>query len=278
MKKTITLLVLIFTFTQTFACDYEEMSFLWWYFKSDLIFTGKIIKVFESDSASYDVQILIDKVYKGKTKDTLQLTVHSYHENGQVASDCDVYMKPNEKWLIYSIKEIDKYCTGGQESRSNQISNIERYHPKDFDWLESINFKVTDFYWNWNEYDIAPKANNINSIIQENFNTTTVDTSSIHGIRAFVLCNIDEYGILNKANLFYYPNGFKSETDRIIFEKFEYLNPEVKCFTDFQREAVRITKMINNWTPTVFCGKNVKGQVLIKYFYENGKIQTEIRK
>lgn len=261
---------------QTFACDYDEMSFLWWYFKSDLICSGSIVKVFESDSSTYDVQILVDKVFKGEATDTLRLTVHSFHENGKTKSDCDVYMRANESWLIYSVKENGKYCSGGQESRSNRISSIKKYHTKDFDWLDSINLKVTDFFWNWDEWDTEPKPENINSIVDKYFNTSTVDTNSVHRNVAYVLCDVDKNGRLVKSNLFYYCKGFKAGSLKTTFEKNEYINPEVDCFTDFQKEAVRVSRMINNWIPTIFCGQNVKGQVLIKFVYENGKIQTEI--
>lgn len=263
---------------QIFACDCDKMSFLWWYFKSDLICSGSIIKVFESDSLIYNVQILVDKVYKGEPVDTLRLNVHSFHENGKTISDCDVYMRANENWLIYSVKENGKYYSGGQESRSNRISNIKKYHTRDFEWLDSINLKVTDFYWNSDEWDTEPKPENISSIVDKNFNTSTVDTNSVHGNVAYVLCDIDKDGKLVKSNLFYYRKGFKGETLKTTFEKNEYINPEVDCFTDFQKEAVRVSRMINNWIPTIFCGQNVKGQVIIKYVYENGKIQTEIKK
>lgn len=277
MKRTILLLILALSLVPAYSCDYEEMSFLWWYFKSDMICSGKVIKVFESDSSSYDVKLLVDRVYKGDNLDTLRLTVNSYPEGGLIISDCDVYMKPGKKYLVYARKSGASYFTGGQESRTDLESNIKKYHPNDFKWLDSIECKVTDFYWDWRERDIKPEPENMDSIVYNNFNINTRDTSTIHGIWAFVLCNIDEYGTLTKSNLFYYPKGFKKETSRRIYEKHEYLNPEVDCFTDFQREALRVTKLIKKWTPSIFCGKKVKGQVLIKYEYENEKIKIEMK-
>jgi hypothetical protein len=277
MKKIAVFSLLIFSILQSFACDYDERSFLWWYFKSDLIFTGKILKVFDSDSASYDVLIVVNKFYKGKSKDTLRLTIQSFHENGKELSDCDVYLKENENWLIYSSKINGKYYSGGQASRSNKLVVIEQFHPQDIKWLESIDPKLEDYYWNWEEWDVAPKFDNINSFIYQNFNTKTVDTCSVHGSYEFILCNIDKNGKLTRANLFFYPKGFKYEPTRTLYEKCEYLNPEVECTTNFQKEAIRVTKMLTNWIPAKFCDQQVKCQVLLQYSFENGKMKIEIK-
>ena len=272
MKRTILLLISILSLLPAFSCDYNKQSFLWWYFKSDLIFTGKVIQVFESDSSSYDVKFLVDRVYKGDKQDTLRLTVNSYHEGNMTISDCDVYLKPDEKYLVYARKSGERYFTGGQESRTG----LEIYHQNDCKWLESIDCKVTDFYWDWDERDVKPVPENIDSIIHSNFNLNTRDTSAVHGNLAFVLCNIDEHGTLTKANLFYYRKGQNIKRNRIIYEKYEHLNPEVECFTDFQREAVRVTRLIKKWTPSIFCGKKVKGQALIKYDCETEKLNIEL--
>jgi len=276
MKRIILLLISILSIIKAYSCDYEQKSFLWWYFKSDMICSGKVIKVFESDSSSYDVKLLVDRVYKGENLDTLRLTVNSFHEGGLTISDCDVYMRTGDKYLVYARKSGSRYFTGGQESRTGLEIHIKSFHPNDFKWLESIDCKVTDFYWDWRERYIKTVPENIDSIVQSNFNINTCDTTNVHGTWAFVLCNIDEHGILTKSNLFYYRNGVKKEIARIIYEKNEFLNPEVDCFTDFQREAVRVTKLIKKWTPPIFCGKKVKGQAMIKYEYENGKIRIEL--
>ena len=277
IKKITVFSILVFVFVQTYSCDYDEKSFLWWYFKSDLICTGKILKVFDSDSTSYNVQIVVDKVFKGKSKDTIRLTVLSYHEHGETVSDCDVYMKVNEKWLFYLQKKNGEYYTGGQSSRSCKIEDFARFHPHDITWLESIKPNFKDFYWNWNEWDVAPKFDKISSFICQNFNTKTVDTSSVHGHYVFILCNINRNGKLTRANLFFYPKGFKSESNKTLYEKCEYLNPEVECTTVFQKEAIRVTKMLTNWIPAKFCNQQVKSQVLLQYSYENGKIKIEMR-
>jgi len=276
MKRTQLFIFIIFLFTQSKACDYEEMSFLWWYFKSDIICTGEVNYVFESDSASYDIELLIERVYKGEEMDTLRLTVRSYSEGSAVFSDCDRYMRKGEKYLVYAAKSGTNYYVGGQESRTDLVTGIVENKKNDLLWLETVNVKVTDFYWNWNDYDVAPKASNIDSIVQINFNITTVDTATVHGIWAFVLCNIDEKGKLTQSNLFYYKKEDKTETIRKIYEKLEYLNPTTECFTNFQKEAIRVTKMINNWTPSFFCGQKVKSQILLEFAYEKGKIKTEI--
>jgi len=277
MKRLSLLLISLLSLSQAHACDYEDMSFLWWYFKSDMICTGEVIQVFESDSASYDVKLLIDRVYKGDNMDTIRFTVHSYPEGSSIISDCDVYMGTGERWMIYARKSGESYFTGAQESRTNLVSDIEKFHPNDFKWLESIDCKVTNFYWDWRERDIAPKPEEMDSILLNNFNIETRDTTTVHGVWAFILCNIDEHGTLTKSNHFYYPKGFKKERGRRIYEKHEYLNPEADCFTDFQREALRVTKLIKKWTPSIFCGVKVKGQVLIKYEYEDGRIKIEMR-
>lgn len=276
MKRLSLLLILFLWLTQAYACDYEDMSFLWWYFKSDMICTGEVIQVFESDSSSYDVKLLIDKVYKGDNLDTLYLTVDSYPEVGKVKSDCDLYLRKGNKYLVYACKSGSRYFTGGQESRTDLELRFRNYQPNDFDWLESINCKITDFYWDWRERDIKPQPEKMNSIVLNNFNIETRDTTTVHGIWAFVLCNINEQGTLTKSNLFYYPKGFEKETSRKIYGKFEYLNPEVIPFTDFQKEALRVTRLLKKWTPSFFCGKKVKGQVLIKYEYDDGKIKIEM--
>lgn len=277
MKKIILLLLSIFTFSNLYSCDYDEMSFLWWYFKSDLICSGRIIKVYESDSATYDVLMVPDKIYKGESIDTLLLTVDSYHRNNrEVFSDCDVYMYDGEKWLIYAQKIKGKYITGGQWSRSNRLSYINKFHPNDFKWMDSVNYKVTDFYWNWKERDKAPIPKNIDSIIFKNFNLSVIDTTIAHDSFVPVLCNIEEDGKLGKVNLFLYRKGFKKEITRSILEKTEYLNPDVECFTDFQSEAIRVTKLIKDWSPAIFCNQKVKSQVLLKYYYYKGKLYFEI--
>jgi hypothetical protein len=277
MKRTILLLITVLSLMPAYSCDYEDMSFLWWYFKSNMICSGTVIQVFESDSTSYDVKLLVDWVYKGDSLDTLRLTINSYSEGGPVISDCDVYMKTGKKYLVYARKSGANYFTGGQESRTNLESEIKIFHPNDFNWLDSINCKVTDFYWDWRERDIKPEPENFDSLVHNNFNIYTRDKSTVHGIWAFVLCNIDENGILTKSNLFYLPKGIKRETLRKIYEKDEYLNNEIECITEFQREALRVTKLVKKWTPSIFCGEKVKSQVLIKYEYDNGKLKIELK-
>lgn len=262
---------------QSFGCDFDEQSFLWWYFKSDLICSGKVINISERDSLSYNVKILVNRVYKGKNMDTLQLTVRSYPEWGTIISDCDVHMKIGDQRLIYAKKENNNYYTGGQESRSNLDRFIRKFHPQDYNWLETIDSKVTDFYWNWNELDIGPVPYSLDSIVNKNFNIQVVDSSSVHGVWAFVLCDIDEQGNLMKSNLFYYRKENNKTVFRESYEKIEYLNPEVKCFTDFQKEALRVTKLITKWKPSIFCKKKVKSQVLVAYKYENNKIDVELK-
>ncbi|MBN1650650.1 MAG: hypothetical protein JW857_04950 [Bacteroidales bacterium] len=277
MKKIATLILLVFLMQQSYGCDFDEQSFLWWYFKSDLICSGKVINIYEKDSVSYNVKLSIDKVYKGENMDTLLLTVNSYPEWSTIISDCDVHMKIGDQRLIYAKKENNYYYTGGQESRSNLDSVIRKFHPQDYSWLETIDSKVTDFYWNWNEFDRGPVPNNLDSIVNKNFNIQVVDSSSIHSVMAFVLCNIDEKGNLMESNLFYHSKANEKQTSREIYGKFEYLNPETKCFTDFQRESIKITKLIKKWTPAIFCDKFVKSQVLIKYTYKNNKINVELK-
>lgn len=273
MKRTALLLILSFSLVQSYACAWDEMSFLWWYFKSDIICSGKVIQVLESDSSSYNVKLIIDKIYKGGNLDTLCLTVNSYHEGGNIISDCDVYMKAGEQWLIYAYEAKSKYQMW---RRSDREEAIKKFYPQDFNWLDSIDCKVTDFSWDWKERDIGPKYKNIDSLVCKNFDIQTVDTSTVHGIWAYVLCSIDEVGNLTKSNLFYYPKGYKKEILRETYGKFEYLNPETKCFTDFQKESVRVTELIRKWTPSAFCGKTVKSHVLVKYVYENYKLRIEM--
>lgn len=277
MKRLSLLLISFLSLSQAYACDYDEMSFLWWYFKSDLICTGEVIKVIDSDSAFYDLQLQVEKVYKGELLQNIKLRVSSYPEGSKIISDCDVHWRAGDKLLVYARMGGTNYFTGGLESRTNLITKIKKFHPNDFNWLDTIDCKLTDFYWNWSERDIGPAPENMDSIVHKNFNINTSDTTNVNGIWAFVLCDIDEHGILTKSNLFYYSNGFEKEISRRIYEKNEYLNLEVECITDFQCEALRVTKLIRKWTPSIFCGKKVKSQVLIKYEYENKTIKIEMR-
>lgn len=276
MKRLSLLLILFVSLSKTYACDYEDMSFLWWYFKSDMICTGEVIQVFESDSASYDVRLLIDRVYKGDNLDTIRFTVNSYPEGGKVMSDCDVYMKKGDKYLVYAWKSGSRYFTGGQESRTNRLNDIRKFFPQDFIWLESAKYKITKYYWNWHERDVAPFPNELDSIVNNNFDLYSVDLSDIHKKSAHIICNINAKGKLTRANLFSGQKGSKKKIYRKVLDKFEYLNPRISCSTEFQKEAIRVTKLIKEWSPSIFCGERVKGQVLIKYEYEDGKIKIEM--
>ena len=277
MNRIVLLLLFIFSLIQRGSCESEGTSFLWRYFKTDLIFAGKVIQVFESDSTTYDVNILIDRVFKGQKTDTIRLTVKSFAEEGAINYNSREYMRLDQKWLIFANRTKIGYFTGGHESGNHLVKEVKEKHPHILKWLTTFDSKTTDFYWDWEERDIRPEPENMGSIILNNFNIETRDTTTVHGIWAFILCNIDEHGKLTKSNLFYYPKGFEKETYRKIYGKFEYLNPEVVCFTDFQKEALRVTKLLNKWTPSIFCGDKVKGQVLIKYEYEDGKIKIEMR-
>ncbi|MFB6344119.1 hypothetical protein ACE1ET_20540 [Saccharicrinis sp. FJH62] len=113
MQRLIALIFIILIFSvKGFSCDCDEdYSYDPEFYHSDVVLLAKIISVLDKTKDSYKVNVEIQNIFKGDS--ISEFLVYSTPENFKVIenedtliyeSDCDIYLRVGEEWLIYADK------------------------------------------------------------------------------------------------------------------------------------------------------------------------------
>ena len=104
MKKTIFLVVLIFSFFKTNACSCDIPKPILEFESAEYVFEGKVIsKIYAKDSLTYTVTFDITKHYKNSDyPKTLELKFKSEEKYTGEWTSCDWNVNKNENWLVYA--------------------------------------------------------------------------------------------------------------------------------------------------------------------------------
>ncbi len=122
MQRLIILIFIILIYSVNgFSCDCDgEYSYDSEFYHCDVVLSGKILSVFDQTKDSYKVKVEINNIFKGDS--ISEFFVYSIPENFEVIengdtliymSDCDIYLRVGEDWLIYADKNSNgKYGLG----------------------------------------------------------------------------------------------------------------------------------------------------------------------
>jgi len=146
----ILIFILLFNFTNGFTCDCDgEYSYNSEFYHSDVILSGKVKKVFDRTIDSYKVEIEINSLFKGDS--ISEFLVYSIPENFEIVengdtliymSDCDIYLRVGEEWLIYADQNIKGRYGLGFCSATKKLSEASK---AELDFLNyNKNHVITD--------------------------------------------------------------------------------------------------------------------------------------
>lgn len=137
MKKLTTLIfILLIHAPNVFTCDCDgDYSYNSEFYHCDAILSGKIVSVFDKTEESYKVKVEINNIYKGDS--ITEFLVYSSPEDFPVIedgdtvfymSDCDIYLRVGEQWLIYADKcnkNIYSFSLCSATKKLNEVSKKE---------------------------------------------------------------------------------------------------------------------------------------------------------
>jgi hypothetical protein len=133
MKKTIFLVVLIFSFFKTNACSCDIPKPILEFESAEYVFEGKVIsKIYAKDSLTYTVTFDITKHYKNSDYlKTLEFKFKSEEKYTGEWTSCNWNVNKNENWLVYAYYWKDKltfgyYCSNSKPIGERIISEKEQ--------------------------------------------------------------------------------------------------------------------------------------------------------
>ncbi len=148
------LIILIFSLllysSNGFSCDCDwEYSYTSEFYHCDVILSGTVLNVFAKTKDSYKIELKINKIFKGDS--ISEFLVNSTPENYVVVengdtliymSDCDIYLRVGEDWLIYADQRIDGSYGFGFCSATKKKDEVDK---TEFDFLNyNNNLAITD--------------------------------------------------------------------------------------------------------------------------------------
>lgn len=280
MKKTIFLVIFMFSFIKTNACSCETPKPIVEFVSSKYVFEGKVIaKVYAKDSLSYTVTFDITKHYK--KSDYLKTLEFKFKSEGKYTGEwtsCDWNVNKNEKWLVYAYHWKDKltfgyYCSNSKPIGKRVISKSEQNILNNANNFEIDKYTFTNLDGHFT--NAKPKVD-LDSILRnyryknhgEEYNENRVD----------VVVDIDKNGNLISANL--------TSKEHMSFEKNEIIdsiynlnkpkNIEIrKAKTNFEKDILKIVKKLNLWEKTFI--QRTKTSVRIRKFMQFYKKPNKIK-
>ena len=151
MQRLIILIfIILINSVNGFSCDCDgEYSYDSEFYHCDVVLSGKVISVFDKTKDSYKVKVEINNIFKGES--ISEFLVYSIPENFEVIengdsliymSDCDIYLRVGEEWLIYADSNGKGQYGLGFCSATKRLNEVSQ---KEFDFLDyNKNLVTTD--------------------------------------------------------------------------------------------------------------------------------------
>lgn len=280
MKKTIFLVVFIFSFFKTSACSCDIPKAIVEFQSSKYVFEGKVIsKVYAKDSLTYTITFEVLKHYKGSNNPrTLKFTLKSEEKYTGEWTSCDWNVNKNENWLVYANYWKDKlnfsyHCSNSKPIGTKIISEREQNilnNANDFE-IDKYIFTNLDGHFT----NAKPKVN-IDSILRNYRNKNYGE--KYNEIRVDIVVDIDKKGNLITANLTS-KEHMTVENNEIIDSIYNLNKPtniEIrKPKTNFEIDILKIVKDLKVWEKTFIGG--TKTSVRIRKFLQFYKKPNEIK-
>ena len=280
MKKTIFLVICIFSFFKTIACDCETPKPIVEFMPSKYVFEGKVIsKVYAKDSLTFTVTFDITKHYKKSDyPKTLEFKFKSEEKYTGEWTSCDWNINKNEKWLVYAYHWKDKlsfgyYCSNSKPIDNRAISISEQKVLNNANNFEIDKYTFTNLDGHFT--NAKPKAD-LDSILRiyrdknygEEYKENRVD----------IVVDIDKDGNLISANLTS-KEHMRIENNEIVDSIYNLNKPKNieirKPKTNFEKDILAIIKKLDVWEKTYING--TKTSVRIRKFLQFYKKPNEIK-
>ena len=279
MKKTIFLVIFIFSFFKSNACSCQIPKTIVEFESSEFVFEGKVIsKVYSKDYLTYTITFEILKQYKGsKNPKTLKFTLKSEEKYTGEWTSCDWHVNKNENWLVYAYYLNDKltfsyYCSNSKPIGKRIISESEQKildNGNEFN-IDKYTFTNLDGHFT----NAKPKVD-LDSILR-NYKNKNYGEKYIEN-RVDIVVDIDKNGNLISANLISKEHMNKENNEVIdsIYNLNKPKNIEIrKAKTNFEIDILKIVKDLKIWEKTFIEG--TKTSVRIRKFLQFYKKPNEI--
>ena len=280
MKKTIFLVVLIFSFFKTNACSCDIPKPILEFESAEYVFEGKVIsKIYAKDSLTYTVTFDITKHYKNSDyPKTLEFKFKSEEKYTGEWTSCDWNVNKNENWLVYAYYWKDEltfgyYCSNSKPIGKRIISEKEQKILNNGNEFEIDKYTFTNLDGHFT--NAKPKIN-LDSILRNYKNKTYGEKYKEN--RVDIVLDIDKKGNLISANLTSkeHMNIENNEVIDSIYNLNKPKNIEIrKPKTNFEIDILKIVKDLKVWEKTFIGG--TKTSVRIRKFLQFYKKPNEIK-
>lgn len=162
MQRLITLIFIILIYSANgFSCDCDgDYSYDSEFYHCDVVLSGKIISVYNQTKDSYNVKVKINRIFKGDS--ISEFLVYSIPENYKVIengdtliymSDCDIYLRVGEEWLIYADKNSNGKYGLGYCSATKRLIEVTKAELDFLDYQKKLITTDNSGFYNSNELD-----------------------------------------------------------------------------------------------------------------------------
>jgi|TARA_B110000090_G_scaffold190181_1_gene221726 hypothetical protein len=242
MRKTVFLVIFIFSFFKTIACSCETPIPIIEFDSSEFVFEGKAIsKVYAKDSLTYKITFKISKHYKkGNNPKKLEFELEN-HDKSQIQSSCDWTVNKSENWLVYAYYWNDKltfnyYCSNSKRLNTSSISLKERK------MLENGNlFRIENYIF---ENDIGftyifnMTVSDINSIL--NRGETKKHKSNSTRLTVHIKSNGNLSSVIREKELI-------KKKDSIFDFITEITDKNKTPISEFEKDAMKLVNKVEKW-------------------------------
>jgi hypothetical protein len=280
MRKTIFLVIFIFSFFKTNACSCETPKPIIEFESSEFVFEGKVIsKVYAKDYLTYTITFEISNHYKGsKNPKTLKFTLKSEEKYTGEWTSCDWNVNKNENWLVYAYYWKDKltfgyYCSNSKPIGKRVISKSEQKVLNNANSFEIDKYTFTNLD---GQFTSAKPKVDLDSILR-NYRDKNYG-EEYNENRVNIVVDIDKNGNLISANLTS-KEHMSIENNEIIDSIYNLNKPKNieirKAETNFEKDILKIVKEMKIWEKTFI--ERTKTSVRIRKFLQFYKKPNEIK-
>jgi len=280
MKRSIILVIFIFSFFKANACSCDIPKAIVEFQSSKYVFEGKVIsKVYAKDSLTYTITFGILKHYKGsENPKTLKFTLKSEGKYTAEWTSCDWNVNKNENWLVYAYYWKNKLnfsynCSNSKLIKKRVISESELNILNKANGFEIDKYTFTNLDGSFT--NAKPKIN-LDSILRNHRNKKY--GKKHNDKRVDIVVDIDKNGNLISANLTS-KEHMTVENNEIIDSIYNLNKPKNveirKAETNFEKDILKIVKNLKVWEKTFI--ERTKTSVRIRKFLQFYKKPNEIK-